>query len=140
MKFFRYGITIVTLLVFIYGTVDVCQLCNKVISTSIQLMILNDNATFYNQQERKTDKMTEDYLANDAKRQEIYNSEDDVIRWFSNQNAFIKMCGFLIGLATYPLLLLMWTKQIILQVRRMRRRQNYKNKQYRKRHRVQVQR
>lgn len=113
MKILRYGITIVTLLVFIFGTISLIQMSNKIVVTSCNLIILRDNASFYNEQAQKTDKMTENYIQNDEKRQEIYNSQDNIIRWFSNQNTMMKIVILFLSIMLYPMILLVWIREIL---------------------------
>ncbi len=95
-------VTIVTLLCLVAGAFSVMQNCVKIVKTGFELMILQDNAQFYNEQELKTDNMTEDYDQNDAKRQSIYNSEDIVIRVFSNLPILIKIAVWLLAIVGIP--------------------------------------
>ena len=122
----------VNLLVFAWGFIiwffDSIYISNKIIVTSAKLVILNDNAQFYNEQPRKTDAMTESYLENDALRQEIYNSEDDLVRIFSNQHALVKAVILLLALAMYPLLLLVWIRQIYMVTYKFRKYLNIRRK------------
>ena len=127
-KFMRIVIIILTFLALVFGTIEIARMSNKIIGTSAKLVILNDNAQFYNEQPRKTDAMTESYLENDALRQEIYNSEDDLVRIFSNQHALVKAVILLLALAMYPLLLLVWIRQIYMVTYKFRKYLNIRRK------------
>lgn len=127
-KFMRAMIMILTFLALVFGTIEIARMSNKIIGTSAKLVILNDNAQFYNEQPRKTNAMTESYLENDALRQEIYNSEDDLVRIFSNQHALVKAVILLLALAMYPLLLLVWIRQIYMVTYKFRKYLNIRRK------------
>lgn len=113
-KILRASVSILTFLVFVFGTIATIQVCNKIVSTSLELLVLSDNAMYYNDNPRKTDTMTEKYLENNKKRQEIYNSKDDVVRNFSNQHTLVKLVILLVAIAIYPLMFLVWFKQICM--------------------------
>lgn len=72
------------------GIVSLEMIALKVLKTAGDLAILNDNARFYNEQSVKTDRMTQEFLKNEAERQKIYNSDDSVVRIYSNSHAIIK--------------------------------------------------
>ena len=127
-KFMRIVIIILTFLALVFGTIEIARMSNKIIVTSAKLVILNDNAQFYNEQPRKTDAMTESYLENDALRQEIYNSEDDLVRIFSNQHALVKAVILLLAVAMYPLLILVWIRQIYMVTYKFRKYLNIRRK------------
>jgi len=65
-------------------------------------MVLYDNAAFYNEAPRKTDGMTEQYLANQAEREKFYQSEDTVIRVFSNLPTLVKLLVWFLAIAAIP--------------------------------------
>ncbi len=69
----------------------------KVLKTAGDLAILNDNARFYNEQSVKTDRMTREFLKNEAERQKIYNSDDSVVRLYSNSHAIIKFMVLIVA-------------------------------------------
>lgn len=124
----RIVIIILTFLALVFGTIEIARMSNKIIVTSAKLVILNDNAQFYNEQPRKTNAMTESYLENDALRQEIYNSEDDLVRIFSNQHALVKAVILLLAVAMYPLLILVWIRQIYMVTYKFRKYLNIRRK------------
>lgn len=63
----------------------------KITFLGIDMYILRDNAIFYNQSEYKTDEGQDTYNDNDANRQEIYHSDDDFERVFSNMPLIVKL-------------------------------------------------
>ena len=111
-KKLRAIIILMTFVALLLGTVEIIRTSNKIVATSAKLIVLNDNAVFYNEQPIKTDEMTEAYLENHSLRQEIYNSDDMVIRTFSNQNFVVKTAILLLAFAMYPTMLLVWIFQI----------------------------
>ena len=113
-KFIRTAIMILTFLALVFGTIDIIKENNKIIETSVRLIILNDNAQYYNEQPIKTNEMTQKYRENDKLRQEIYNSEDSLIRFFSNQIAPVKIAILILAILIYPLIVLLWLRQIFL--------------------------
>ena len=114
----RFLVKILTILTLVIGSMTMLQANAEIIKTSGQLLMLRDNADFYNEQYRKTDEMTEAYLANHAERQKIYHSEDVVVRVFSNQNTFVKLAILVWALASFLLIPYMWLVLIAREIRR----------------------
>lgn len=79
------------------GIVSLEMIALKVLKTAGDLAILNDNARFYNEQSVKTDRMTQEFLKNEAERQKIYNSDDSVVRIYSNSHAIIKFMVLIVA-------------------------------------------
>lgn len=79
------------------GIVSLEMIALKVLKTAGDLAILNDNARFYNEQSVKTDRMTQEFLKNEAERQKIYNSDDSVVRLYSNSHAIIKFMVLIVA-------------------------------------------
>lgn len=88
----RNTVTIVTLLFMVIGAITVELTCWKVASAGTNLVILNYNAQCYNERIYKTDAMTDKYNEALSMRNTFYQSEDIVIRVFSNLPAFPKLC------------------------------------------------
>lgn len=88
----RNTVTIVTLLFMVIGAITVELTCWKVARTGANLAILNYEAQSYNEQTYKTDAMTDKYNEALSIRNTFYQSEDTVIRVFSNLPAFPKLC------------------------------------------------
>lgn len=125
-------VVLMTFVAMVLGTGVILQTSSKIIKTSVQLIGYHDNAAFYNEQARKTDEMTEEYLENDRLRKEIYNSEDDVIRIFSNQNFVVKTFILFVALGMYPVMLLVWVTQArLLYIKLKRRLKKYNQEQER---------
>ena len=95
----RITVTIVTLLFVLLGVVKAEQICYKISTTGASLMVLNNNAQFYNEQEQKTDAMTENFTAEKKERNEkFYQSEDLLIRVYSNLPALMKLAIWFLSL------------------------------------------
>lgn len=120
-KILRAIIALMTFVALLLGTGVIITASNKIIGTSAKLIALHDNASFYNEQVIKTDDMTEGYLENHNERLEIYNSEDVVVRTFSNQNFIVKTAILFVALAMYPVMLLVWIFQAKTCIYRVRR-------------------
>lgn len=101
-------INILIVLIFVAGSSTITHTCAKVVDTAVSLIILNDNAQFYNEQPRKTDSMTEDYIENNKLRQEFYNSEDTVIRVYSNMNILLKLFFLFVAVVLLFAIPLLW--------------------------------
>lgn len=115
-------VTIVTLLCLVVGTVTVVQQSCKIVKVGANLMVLNDNASFYNESSRKTDEMTEEYLRNQAEREKFYQSEDTVTRVFSNLPTFTKLLVWILALAAIPFVPIIVFFHILRKIYVMRRR------------------
>ncbi len=90
----RITVTIVTLLFVLLGVVKAEQICYKIAKTGASLMVLNNNA-----QEQKTDAMTENFTAEKKERNEkFYQSEDLLIRVYSNLPALMKLAIWFLSL------------------------------------------
>lgn len=95
-------VTIVTLLCLVVGTVTVVQQSCKIVKVGANLMVLHDNANSYNKSEKKTDKMTEEFIVNQIKREKFYQSEDTVTRVYSNLPTVTKLLVWILALAAIP--------------------------------------
>lgn len=90
----RITVTIVTPLFVLLGVVKAEQICYKIAKTGASLMVLNNNA-----QEQKTDAMTENFTAEKKERNEkFYQSEDLLIRVYSNLPALMKLAIWFLSL------------------------------------------
>ncbi len=95
-------ITIVTLLCLLLGTCTVVRESWKIVKTGVMLIELNNNATDYNEAQIKTNQMTEEYLENQAEREKFYQSEDTVIRVYSNFPTIVKLLVLLLAIYAIP--------------------------------------
>lgn len=93
----------------------------KIILTACKMAVLNDNINFYNEQDIKTDKMTEEVQRDINERNKYYNSQDPLIHWFANLSTLLKLLFTLLALASYPMFLYMWLVFIALIVIKKRR-------------------
>lgn len=99
---------LLTILILVVGTIGTFQICSTVIRTGASLIVLRDNASYYNEQYRKTDEMTDAYNRNHEERQKFYNSEDPIIRGYSNSGTFAKILYLFLAIAMFPGLALVW--------------------------------
>lgn len=112
-KSMRALINLFTLALLLVG-IATCHTNNvKVFQTASNLIVLNGNIQFYNEQVRKTDSMTAEAEKDFEARRAIYNSEDFVIRTFSNQNALIKIAIISIAILSYPIMFVVVVIQIL---------------------------
>lgn len=99
---------LLTVLVLIVGTLGTLKLSGKIVSTGVNLMVLSDNASYYNEQYFKTDEMTRAYEQNHKERMKFYNSDDPVVKGYSNMWTLPKVISLLLALAMYPGVGLVW--------------------------------
>ncbi len=112
-KSMRTLINLFTLALLLVGIVT-CHTNNmKIFQTGADLLVLNSNIQFYNEQARKTDNMTAEAEKDFEARRDIYNSEDFVIRTFSNQNALIKIAIIFLAFLSYPVMVVVVAFQIL---------------------------
>lgn len=102
---FNVLVTIVTLFCLMMGAFFITQQSCKIIETGYQLITLSEKAQYYNESINKTDEMTKEYLKNDEERQAIYNSEDTVIRVFSNLPTLFKAIVLLLAILAIPVVI-----------------------------------
>ena len=72
----------------------IVYICNsvKIYKTALELFVLNDNIRYYEEQSIKTDSMTIEAQKDiEIRENDFYNSNDPVIRWFSNLYGLIKL-------------------------------------------------
>ena len=109
-KLIKLGVNILTLFMLAMGTLVTVSYCNKIVTTSIDMLILRDNAIFYMEQNLDS---TEEFVQNQELRNEqFYYSEDDVVRNFANQNFLVKTAIFLAAILMYPFILMVWLNQL----------------------------
>ena len=93
-------VKIFTLLSLIWMTIIVFLTSLTIFLTANKLIIINDNIDFYNESPRKTDSMTESVLEDFAAREELYNSNDIVVRLYSRSPLFLKLTITAIAVAS----------------------------------------
>lgn len=127
----RKHLLIAKILVFIaliFGTVAIFNTSNKIIRTSMELLRIYDDISFYNEQPRKTDEMTRRVEVLFEVRNELYHSKDTVVREFSNLPSVFKACAVIVMLFAQPAMIYMWfvliVREIVIVKRRIERRNN----------------
>ena len=99
----NYLVVFSTLALLLLGSIMLLQNSATIFLTSVKLLTVRDNISYYNEAYRKTDSMTEDVLKEYEKREELYNSEDSTVRWFCNlptlAKALVAIVAFLSFLA-----------------------------------------
>lgn len=99
---------LVVILSLVLVTVGLAVLSAKIITTGAEIWRYNDNIRFYNESPVKSDAFTEwvegEYAARDA----MYNSEDLIVRMYSNSWFGIKIASFGLAVAFYPMAVLFW--------------------------------
>lgn len=83
----------------------------KLLKTATELCIINDNIAVYNEQYRKTDVMTAEVKKLFEEREEkFYNSDDIVVRIYSNSCSFLKLFFIIVSLGLVVLMpiVLVW--------------------------------
>ena len=73
----------------------------KILKTAGDLAYFLLDAQMYNAQALKTDQMTTQHKEIQKMRQEIYRSDDIIIRTYSNANALVKIIGLILALACW---------------------------------------
>ena len=108
--FLRFMVNTLTLLMLAIGTLTIVSYCNKIVTTSLDMLVYRDNALYYIEQNADD---SEEFIKNQEIRTEkFYESSDDVVRFFSNQNFLVKTLIFAVSLLMYPLLFLVWIKEL----------------------------
>lgn len=112
----RNTVTIVTLLFMVIGATVIGRTCWKVASAGTTLAIINCNAQSYNEQTYKTDEMTDSYNEASDIRSALYQSEDTVVRVFTNLPTLPKLCVWLLSLSVLIIILLITILGIVKEI------------------------
>ena len=118
----RIGIGLVILLLLFLGTKEVFNYCNKVVVTGTKMGLYCFDAMIYNND--RADGFTpnpELYINSVQKRNEYYNSQDPQIRSFANMPGLFKFLVYIMALATYPGLLMLWSRIVVQTLRTLLR-------------------
>ena len=122
-KMLRTLVNILSLLAMVLGTIQILQVSNKIISTSVDLMVISSNVNYYNEHMNKNSITHEFYVANDNRRQELYNNDDVIISTFSSiENSFVKAGILILAILMYPMMIVVWATKFRSYCRRVRRR------------------
>lgn len=126
---------ILVLLVLLAGTLAIVYTNVNIMKSAVELAILREEARYYNSQPVKTDEMTQEFLEVHAERQQIYQSDDFVVRTFANQSCMVKLLILAWTIiSTVVLLPFMWLNIVDHEVARI----NRKAKKYKKCRKAQV--
>ena len=122
-KMLRTLVNILSLLAMVLGRIQILQVSNKIISTSVDLMVISSNVNYYNEHMNKNSITHEFYVANDNRRQELYNNDDVIISTFSSiENSFVKAGILILAILMYPMMIVVWATKFRSYCRRVRRR------------------
>lgn len=97
-KTMKLWLRILIIICVLVGAVRIEAASLSIVSTALNLVILNDNARLYNEQSKKTDEMTAEWHKNQEERQQYYNSSNFWIRTYSRSPVLIKWGGFFIAI------------------------------------------
>lgn len=88
----RIAVEVLMAIALLIGACQIEMTSIKICETAVKLAIINDNVRLYNEQPFKSDKMTAEYneLKN-LRNEEFYNSEDDLVKFFSNAHLLFKL-------------------------------------------------
>lgn len=116
---------LILVLVLIFVALEVIIVGVKLIATGVELYGYTIQVDAYNSNPVKTDRMTEIINEVNLKREALYNSDDLIIRCFSQSNVIIK--AFILGLVGCSFYMVIYfTKRIvkttIQRIKRARRR------------------
>lgn len=117
----RFWVNILIILVLLIGSIGMLRLNGKIIITSAKLIVLRDNASFYNESLQKTDEMTKAYNENHMERQELYTSDDTVVRIFSNLPTLVKLVILFSSISLWVLIPYMWYLAIKTRINKVRK-------------------
>lgn len=123
----RKSIIIVFLLVILASITIISIIFSvKLIIISAELIIISDDIQVYNESKRKTDSMTEEAMELfEFREKEFYNSQDVMVRWFSNLHPIFKVIVIFGDFALICYLINLWSK-IIITLKRKRKRKRRK--------------
>lgn len=127
-KILRALINLFTIALLLLGAYQLHTIDMKIFQTAAQLLDLNSNIRIYNELVIKTDDSTKEVKRHFEARDEIYQSNDPTIKWFSNQKAIVKIIIILLAIVSYPLMLLMigiYIYRMTILIKTKRKRANY---------------
>lgn len=112
---------ILAFFILIVGTLTCLKVANKIVATSIDLYVARDNISFYNDQHRKTNEMTMEVRKDFEARNEIYNSEDPLVSWYSTRNILVKIPILITAISYYFAIGYMWSRLMLERIRKISR-------------------
>lgn len=104
---------ILAILLLVFMSAELINANNRIIATAVTLVNISMEIQDYNESYRKTDEWTERIEQIQEERQAIYNSEDWLIRTFSNNNYLFKIAFILLAFGSYIAVIVIWIGVII---------------------------
>lgn len=104
---------ILAILLLVFMSAELVNANTRIIATAGTLANISMEIQDYNESTRKTDEWTERIEQIQEERQSIYNSDDWLIRTFSNSNDLFKFAFILLAIGSYIAVIVIWIGVII---------------------------
>lgn len=104
---------ILAILLLVFMSAELFNANTRIIATAGTLANISMEIQDYNVSTRKTDEWTERIEQIQEERQSIYNSDDWLIRTFSNSNDLFKIAFILLAIGSYIAVIVIWIGVII---------------------------
>lgn len=104
---------ILAILLLVFMSAELVNANTRIIATAGTLANISMEIQDYNVSTRKTDEWTERIEQIQEERQSIYNSDDWLIRTFSNSNDLFKFAFILLAIGSYIAIIIVWIGVII---------------------------
>lgn len=104
---------ILAILLLVFMSAELVNANTRIIATAGTLANISMEIQDYNGSTRKTDEWTERIEQIQEERQSIYNSDDWLIRTFSNSNDLFKFAFILLAIGSYIAIIIVWIGVII---------------------------
>ena len=104
---------ILAILLLVFMSAELVNANTRIIATAGTLDNISMEIQDYNVSTRKTDEWTERIEQIQEERQSIYNSDDWLIRTFSNSNDLFKFAFILLAIGSYIAIIVIWIGVII---------------------------
>ena len=104
---------ILAILLLVFMSAELVNANTRIIATAGTLANISMEIQDYNVSTRKTDEWTERIELIQEERQSIYNSDDWLIRTFSNSNDLFKFAFILLAIGSYIAVIVIWIGVII---------------------------
>lgn len=104
---------ILAILLLVFMSAELVNANTRIIATAGTLANISMEIQDYNVSKRKTDEWTERIEQIQEERQSIYNSDDWLIRTFSNSNDLFKFAFILLAIGSYIAVIVIWIGVII---------------------------
>ena len=104
---------ILAILLLVFMSAELVNANTRIIATAGTLANISMEIQDYNVSTRKTDEWTERIEQIQEERRSIYNSDDWLIRTFSNSNDLFKFAFILLAIGSYIAVIVIWIGVII---------------------------